>query len=78
MTEHHDTDKRPHGETGDTVQQAAEVSKPTTSAGRVLDSDKVPQAPLNPAIAGDTGGNAGGANSAGIAADATPGRDKAP
>jgi hypothetical protein len=40
-------DKRPHGETGDTVQQAAEVSRPTTDAGRVLDTDEVPQQPPN-------------------------------
>jgi hypothetical protein len=32
-----DSDKRPHGETGDTVQQAAEVSKPTTTVYPGLD-----------------------------------------
>lgn len=32
-----DNDKRPHGETGDTVQQAAEVSKPTTTVYPGLD-----------------------------------------
>ena len=38
MTEHHANDKRPHGETGDTVQQAAEVSKPTTTVYQVVDT----------------------------------------
>jgi hypothetical protein len=32
------SDKRPHGETGDTVQQAAEVSKPTTTVYPGLDN----------------------------------------
>lgn len=45
MIDKHDVSKRPHGETGDTVQQAAEVSRPTSTAGRAIDSDKVPQAP---------------------------------
>lgn len=52
MADQHDTDKRPHGETGDTVRQAADVSTPTTSAGRVIDDDRVPQAPPNPTPAG--------------------------
>jgi hypothetical protein len=41
MADTHNTDdhsdKRPHGETGDTVQQAAEVSKPTTTVYPGLD-----------------------------------------
>ena len=37
MADTHDNDKRPHGETGDTVQQAAEVSKPTTTVYPGLD-----------------------------------------
>lgn len=31
MAEHYDKDKRPHGETGDTVEQAREVSRSTTT-----------------------------------------------
>jgi hypothetical protein len=42
MADNHNTDnhsdKRPHGETGDTVQQAAEVSKPTTTIYPGLDN----------------------------------------
>ena len=52
MSNKHDDEKRPHGVTGDTVQQAAEVSKPTSTVGRAIDSDKVPQAPVNPETAG--------------------------
>lgn len=70
MTQHHDTDKRPHGETGDTVQQAAEVSRPTTSAGRALDNDKVPQAPVNADVARDA---RAGAGTAGAGNDAAAG-----
>ena len=54
MSEQHDDEKRPHGVTGDTVQQAAEVSKPTTSVGRAIDNSVVPQAPRSP----DTSSNA--------------------
>lgn len=57
MAEHHDNDKRPHGETGDTVQQAAEVSRPTTTVGHAIDNSKVPQAPLDPKTWGATDGN---------------------
>ena len=35
MADNHD--KRPHGDIGDTVQQAAEVSKPTTTVYPGLD-----------------------------------------
>jgi len=80
MADNHDHDQRPHGETGDTVQQAAEVSQPTSTVGRALDSDKVPQAPLSPDAA-----NAPLANTAGrgnipvpgnhdTSADAAPGQ----
>jgi hypothetical protein len=55
MADTHDSDKRPHGETGDTVQQAAEVSQPTTTVGRAIDDSKVPQAPLDPKTNSDAG-----------------------
>jgi hypothetical protein len=54
MAENHDNEKRPHGVTGDTVQQAADVSKPTTTVGRAIDNSVVPQAPRGP----DTSSNA--------------------
>ena len=60
MADNHDHDKRAHGETGDTVQQAAEVSRPTSSAGRVLDTPAVPQAPTNPELATETPGSTSG------------------
>lgn len=45
MTDKRANERSPHGVTGDTVQQAAEVSKPTSSVGRVLNDDpRVPQA----------------------------------
>lgn len=34
--DHRDNDKGAHGVTGDTVQQAAEVSKPTATVDRVV------------------------------------------
>jgi hypothetical protein len=37
MAENHNNARQPHGETGDTVQQAAEVSKPTTTVYPGLD-----------------------------------------
>jgi hypothetical protein len=45
MAGHRDTDRCPHGETRDTVRQVADVSTPTTGAGRAIDDDRVPQAP---------------------------------
>jgi hypothetical protein len=39
--------------TGDTVQQAADVSKPTTSAGRAIDNSVIPQAPHGPDTSSD-------------------------
>jgi hypothetical protein len=51
MTDNRDI-RRPHGETGDTVQQAAEVSKPTKPA---IDS-AVP--PADVATSADTGSDA--------------------
>jgi len=53
MSDKHENEKRPHGVTGDTVQQAAEVSKPTSDVGRALDDPRVPQAPHAPATAAD-------------------------
>jgi hypothetical protein len=50
----HDKNKRPHGETGDTVRQAAEVSTPTSTVGRVLDTGTNPVRP-----GPDTGSGAG-------------------
>jgi hypothetical protein len=41
MTDHPDNVKGPHGVTGDTVQQAAEVSRPTATVGRVVDNHLV-------------------------------------
>jgi hypothetical protein len=37
MTDNLNNQKSPHGVTGDTVQQAAEVSKPTATLDRVVD-----------------------------------------
>jgi hypothetical protein len=37
MTDNLNDQKSPHGVTGDTVQQAAEVSKPTATLDRVVD-----------------------------------------
>jgi len=66
MTENRDNEKQPHGVTGDTVQQAADVSRPTTSAGHAIDNSKVPQAPLDPKTWG-AGENATAEDRAGIA-----------
>jgi len=48
MTDHRDHEKQSHGVTGDTVQQAADVSRPTTTAGHAIDNRVVPQAPVDP------------------------------
>jgi hypothetical protein len=42
---HNDKVERPHGETGDTVQEAAEVSRPTSDVGRVLDTNEAVRVP---------------------------------
>ncbi len=48
MTDHRDHEKQVHGVTGDTVQQAADVSRPRTTVGHAIDNSKVTQAPLDP------------------------------
>lgn len=52
MTEQNDPKGRPHGETGDTVQQAAEVTKPTSSTGGAP-GDHV-SSPIPPGLAAGT------------------------
>lgn len=52
MDKQYNEEKRPHGVTGDTVEQAAEVSVPTASGGRVLDNSLVPQEPRDPKTSG--------------------------
>lgn len=37
MADHLNDQKHPHGATGDTVEQAADVSKPTATVDRVVD-----------------------------------------
>lgn len=59
MTDNRDNHTSPHGVTGDTVEQAAEVSRPTSDRGRVLDDPRVPQAPADPPIVADVRTRAG-------------------
>jgi hypothetical protein len=66
MTNNRDNEKQPHGVTGDTVQQAADVSRPTTTAGHAIDNSVVPQAPLDPKTWG-AGEDATAEDKAGIA-----------
>ena len=83
MTDEHDKDKRPHGATGDTVQQAAEVSKPTSSVGRALDDTGAAQVPPGSKTGTDTRESAGGGASTGspggpdAGSDAMPGQSNA-
>lgn len=66
---------RPHGETGDTVQQAADVSKPTKPAPDVA------QPPPDSTVGTDTresvGGGANVRGGADTGSDAMPGRSNA-
>jgi hypothetical protein len=74
MTENRDNERQPHGVTGDTVQQAADVSRPTTTAGHAIDNSKVPQAPLDPKTWG-AGKDATAGDKAGVANRTMP-RDR--
>jgi hypothetical protein len=84
MTGNNDDIKRPHGETGDTVQQAADVSKPTkpvSDLGRVTGDNETAQVPPGSIAGTDTRESAGGgANVRGGAdtgSDAMPGQSNA-
>lgn len=59
MANDQDDIKRPHGETGDTVQQAAEVSQPTTTHYPGLDK-AAQQVPADATTAGTARERTGG------------------
>jgi hypothetical protein len=86
MTDHHDSAKRPHGETGDTVQQAADVSQPTkpsSNLNRVLGNNEAAQVPPESKTGTDTRESAGGGGNVGepggpdSGSDAMPGQSNA-
>jgi hypothetical protein len=58
MTENRDNARSPHGVTGDTVQQAAEVSKPTATVDRVVNVDGEAKLVPDPNTGSDKRGNA--------------------
>ena len=79
----HDKDKRPHGATGDTVQQAADVSRPTAPRDPELDDAGAARVPPGSRTGSDSRQSAGdGAGTGGLGgpdtgSDAMPGRSNA-
>jgi hypothetical protein len=58
MANHLNDQKHPHGVTGDTVEQAAEVSKPTATVDRVVNVDGEAELVPDPKTGSDARGNA--------------------
>lgn len=90
MTDNQDKDQRSHGESGDTVRQAAEVSRPTSpmgnaqsdaggNAGGNTDRAQVPPGSKtgSDSRAGTGGGNVSGPGGPDAGSDAMPGRSNA-
>jgi len=58
MADNLNDQKYPHGVTGDTVQQAAEVSRPTATVDRVVEVDGEARLVPDPSSGSDKRGNA--------------------
>ncbi|WP_156116568.1 hypothetical protein [Massilia sp. 9096] len=58
MADNLNDQKYPHGVTGDTVQQAAEVSRPTATVDRVVNVDGEAKLVPDPRTGSDARGNA--------------------